>query len=197
MAVALPPTQRASGAEVQRSFVWTRERYDEAVNAGVFTPEDNVELLDGHIVPKMPQNKRHRVATVYAHQALAKVFASGSHVQVQAPIALSDRTEPEPDVAIIRGAPLDHDPHPSADAVLLLVEVADSSLLRDRLSKAVLYAEAGVAEYWIVNLQDSVLEVHRDPAGEAYRTKTTHASGETVTPVHAPEASIAIADLLP
>ncbi len=197
MAVAFAPTQRASGAEVQ-PFRWTRERYDEAVNAGVFTPEDQIELLSGEIVEKMPQNNPHRNATLLTGQVLRISFGSAAFIQEEKPVALSDLSEPDPDIAVVRGAVRDYlDDHPGPDALFLLVEIADTSLLRDRVYKARLYAEAGIAEYWIVNLQDRVLEVHRDPSGDAYRTKTTLASGESVTPVHAPEASVAIADLLP
>lgn len=195
MTVALAP---APPAEVQRSFVWTRERYDQAVAAGVFTPDDKVELLEGQIVPVMSQNPPHSVATVLIAEALRSVFPTEAFVQSQAPIALSDRSEPEPDAAVIKGNPRDYrSDHPAPDSILLLAEVSDSALRADRVRKARVYAMAGIAEYWIVNLQDRTLEVHRDPAGEAYRTKTTLNPGDSATPLHAPDASIPVADLLP
>ena len=184
--------------DVQRPYwVWTREQYDRIVEAGVLGPDDEVELLDGQIVPKMPQNRPHRVATVLVGQVLRTAFGEGVHVQEEKPLALSDVSEPEPDVAVVVGSPRDYDPHPGPDSVRLLVEVADSSLLQDRIKKALVYAKAGIAEYWIVNLQDGILEVHRDPMSGAYGTKTTHGRGGAVSPVHAPDASVAVADLLP
>ena len=179
-------------------FLWTRERYDRMVEAGVLTPDDKVELIEGQIVPQMSQNEPHAVVTGLVGDALRVVFASGAHIRDEKPIALSDLSEPEPDLAVVPGARRDYlDDHPKPDVILLLVEVADTSLMGDRLRKAPLYAEAMIVEYWIVNIQDCVLEVHRDPAGGTYRTKTTLAAGDTVSPVHAPDARIPVADLLP
>jgi Uma2 family endonuclease len=199
MAVAPPALSPRAPVEARPSrWLWTRERYDRAVNAGVFTPDDEVELLDGEIIEKMPQNNPHRTATLLAGQALRAVFGPDAFAQEEKPIALSDQSEPEPDVAVVRGTIRDHlADHPGPGAILLLVEVADSSLFRDRVWKARLYAAAGVPEYWIVNLPGRVLEIHRDPAGGAYRTKTTHEPGESVTPLARPETSIVVADLLP
>lgn len=187
-----PPPQAEAGA-----FYWTREQYDRIVEAGVLGPDDKVELIDGQIVSKIPQNRPHRVATTLVGQALRSVLGTGVFVQEEKPVALSDLSEPEPDVAVVEGSPRDYDPHPGPASILLLVEVADSSLLQDRVRKARAYATASIVEYWIVNLQDQTLEVHRDPAGGTYRTKTTHERGGAVSPVHAPGASVAVADLLP
>ncbi|MDT0630347.1 Uma2 family endonuclease [Rubrivirga sp. S365] len=181
----------------QPHWVWTREQYDRIVEAGVLGPDDKVELLDGQIVPKMPQNRPHRVATTLVGQALRAVLGTDVFVQEEKPVALSDLSEPEPDVAVVFGSPRDYDPHPGPKAIALLVEVADSSLLRDRVRKAQVYAEAGIPEYWIVNLQDQILEVHRDPAGGAYGTKATHGRGGAVSPLGAPDATVAVTDLLP
>ena len=179
-------------------FRWTREQYDRMVQAGILTEDHKVELLDGEITPKMSQNEQHAVATGLVSDVLRVVFGASAHVRDEKPIALSELSEPEPDHAIVRGARRDYlAGHPAVADVLLLVEVSDSSLIRDRIRKAVLYAEAGVAEYWIVNLVDRVLEVHRDPAGGAYRTKTTHEPGDAVAPLGAPDSSVAVADLLP
>ena len=180
------------------SFQWTRERYDLAVESGVFTPDDKIELLEGELVPIMSQNSLHRVATALVVEALRKIFGRRGFVQSQAPIALSGWSEPEPDAVVVKGGPRDYmEDHPGPAAMLLIVEVSDSTLRKDRSRKAFLYAEAGIVEYWIVNLQDSILEVHRDPSGDAYRTKMTLGSGETVSPIQAPDATIAVADLLP
>ena len=189
---------QAVRVETDQPFRWTRERYDQAVEAGVLTPDDKVELLDGEVVAKMPQNNPHQVATGLVSAALRAAFGPGVHTRDEKAVALSDLSKPEPEVAVVRGQRRDYLDHaPTPDAILLLVEVADSSILRDRIRKAALYAEAGVPEYWIVNLVDRTLEIHRDPVGGVYRTKTTLTPEETVVPTGAPEASIAVIDLLP
>lgn len=104
--------------------------------------------------------------------------------------------EPEPDLAVVPGGPRDHlDEHPSAAA--LVVEVAESSLDYDRREKAGLYARAGFVEYWIVNLRDRCLEVHRQPSPAGYGEVTSLAADVTISPIEAPGARIAIASLLP
>ncbi|HLT45785.1 MAG TPA: Uma2 family endonuclease [Rubricoccaceae bacterium] len=193
-AVAPAPLRPETG----QRFRWTRERYDRAVDAGVLTTADRVELLDGEIVQKMSQNEPHAVSTTLASDLLRSVFGDGFHVRTQLPIALSEVSEPEPDVAVVRGNVRDYlDDHPDPSSIVLLVEVADSSLMDDRVHKAILYADAGITEYWIVNLMDRLLEVHREPVGAAYRTKTTFGPEGTVAPLHAPDARISVADLLP
>lgn len=184
-------------ASADEPMLWTRERYDRAVDAGILTPGDRVELLDGLIVAKMSQNRPHRISVIVAAEALRSAFSPGAHVQEEKPIALSDLSEPEPDIAVVKGSPRDYDPHPDPEALLLVVEVADSSLFTDRLRKAGMYADAGVAEFWLVNLRDRTLEVYRDPAGGAYRSKATYDPSASVSPVNAPDASIPVSDLLP
>jgi Uma2 family endonuclease len=135
--------------------------------------------------------------------ALARALGPAWEVRSQGPIALDDASEPEPDVAVVRGGPRDYaEAHP-ADPVLV-VEVALSSLGFDREHKASLYARAGRPEYWIVNLVDRVLEVRREPApsfsapyGWDYRVVETLGPEQRVRLLAAPVAEIAVADLLP
>lgn len=179
-------------------FRWTRERYDQAVEAGIFTTDDKVELLDGEVIAKMPQNGPHQVTTGLVSDVLRAAFGTAYHTRDEKAVNLSDLSKPEPDVAVVRGNRRDYlQAAPAVGDIALLVEVSDSTLIQDRVRKAALYAEAGIAEYWIVNLQDRVLEIHRDPAGGAYRTKTTHEPGDAVAPLGAPDANVAVADLLP
>ena len=121
---------------------------------------------------------------------------------VQAPVALDDESEPEPDVAVVRGSAREYwDQHPSRP--VLVVEVADSSIALDRELKASLYARAGVPEYWIVSIPDGVVEVHRQPAPSAdaaygwrYAEVERLERGATITPVAAPPAAVPVAALL-
>src|SRR5438128_2201011 len=162
-----------------------------------------IELLDGLLLVKEPQHSRHRTAVLLVAKAVERAFAEGWFVQTQSPIILGDRSEPEPDVCLIRGSPRDYvNAHPTRPA--LIVEVAQSGLALARGRKAAAYARAGIADYWILNLDDRVLEVHREPArpGPA-RRNWGHAAIETlgadtaVTPLAAPAATTRVADLLP
>jgi Uma2 family endonuclease len=179
-----------------------RVEYDRLVDLGMFQGE-RLELLDGLLVVREPQKSPHASTVAHLGRVLEAAFGPGWHARLQAPLALDDDSEPEPDVAIVSGAPLDYfDAHPSTAA--LIVEVADSSLRLDRRFKAGLYARAGLSEYWIANLVDDVLEVHREPRparraefGAVYRSVEILRPPATVTPLAAPSVRIAVADLLP
>lgn len=183
-----------------RTRRWTRAEYARAIDACIFREDEPLELLAGRLVVAEPKHRPHAVATGLVAEALRGAFGAGWYVQVQDPIALDTRSEPEPDVAIVRGAPRDyprdHPAHP-----VLVVEVAEWSLRLDRGLKARLYARAGIPEYWIVNLVDRVLEVHRAPQRQGRRPKYDDiqilGSEASVSPLAAPAAPIAVADLLP
>ena len=181
---------------------WRRAEYDRLVELGMFIGE-RLELLDGLLVVGEPQGSPHAAIVMHVGQVLTSAFGAGWHARLQAPLALDDDSEPEPDVAIVTGAALDYlAGHPSRAA--LIVEVAESSLRLDRRFKAELYARAGLPEYWIVNLVDRALEVHRDPqvvTGDdvraVYRAVEVLRPPATVTPVAAPAVTIPVADVLP
>lgn len=193
-------------ARIIESEVETRRlrrfEYDRLVELGMFTGE-RLELLDGLLVVREPQHSPHATAVRLVQRTLERVFGAGWDVRSQLPFALDDDSEPEPDVVVVPGDPRDYTAaHPSRCA--LLVEVADRSLLFDRRKKAVLYARARIADYWIVNLQEHVVEVHRDPRRNARRAHGwgyTHIDlvrpPGTITPLAAPLADVPVADLLP
>ena len=181
----------------------TRVRYDRLVDAGIFGPEDRVELLDGLLVAREPQGGRHATAVFLVRDALEKVFGRAYYVREEKPIALDDQSEPEPDVVVVAGRPRDYrDAHPSQP--VLIVEVADTSLALDRVRKGGLYARAGVADYWVLNLIDEVLEVYREPVrapsaryGWRYDSVSLLRRNAVVTPLAAPSARIRVSALLP
>jgi Uma2 family endonuclease len=182
---------------------WTRREYGRLIDQEVLDEDEPIELLDGRLLVKEPQHSWHRTAVLLVARALDRAFGDGWFVQVQSPIALDDRSEPEPDVCVVRGSPRDYvDSHPSRPA--LVVEVVQSGLRVARGRKAVAYARAGIADYWIVNLADRVVEVLREPArpGPALRRWTYTAverlgPGAVVAPLAASTARIPVADLLP
>ena len=180
----------------------TRVRYDQLIDAGIFGPEDRVELLDGLLVAREPQGRRHAAVVGLVRAALEKAIGRAYHVREEKPIALDDRSEPEPDVVVVPGTPRDYlDEHPSRP--VLLVEVAETSLAIDRVRKGSLYARAGIADYWVVNLSEELLEVYREPVrpapGSAWKYDSLRLLGRDaiVTPLAAPRARIRVAALLP
>lgn len=178
------------------TYRWSRDVYDHAVEAGVFGPEDRIELIEGELVMMTPHGSRHATVIRLVNRALSAAFGEGCIVQCQLPLAIAADSEPEPDVAVVEGEIADYrDAHPSS--ALLVVEVADDSLRSDRSIKRRLYARCGIPEYWIVAFPDAALEVCRDPAGEDYRDVAVLRAGETVAPLAAPAARIAVGDLLP
>ena len=180
---------------------WTRPEYDRLIEYGVFSTGEPVELLDGLLVVREPQGGRHAMAVRMVEEALRRVFPAGRDVRTQLPIALDPDSEPEPDVSVVAGSFRDY-PTAHPTSAVLVVEVADASLALDRGEKAALYARAGVPEYWIVDLVNAQLEVRRDPrpdasAGTRYATVLLLARGATVSPLDAPHATVAVADLVP
>jgi Uma2 family endonuclease len=194
---------RAALAAIPRRR-WTRAEFHRALTLGVFRPDERLELIGGELVEKMsPQESPHATSIRLVEEALRVAFPSGHDVRVQLPLTLGEDSEPEPDVAVVVGSIRDFEEHHPTSAVLV-VEVADSSLRTDRGTKAGLYAAAGIADYWIVNLIDRVLEIHRDPAGMAdkpfghhYRSITRHDELARVSPSAAAVATVHVADLLP
>lgn len=174
------------------------EDYHRLCEVGLLDEDAPVELLEGWIAPKMPHSPLHD-ATVHALQKLLMQLLLGWEVRVQSAVVTAD-SEPEPDIAVVIGPGSRYrDHHPSTGEILLIVEVADSSLLKDRRKSAV-YSSIEVPAYWIVNLQDRSIEVRQepDPAGRAYRTVRTFRDGETIDIADAGNvlATIAVTDVL-
>src|SRR5437773_2956171 len=182
---------------------WSRQEYERMIDAGVLTPQDRVELIDGEIVTMTPQKSRHATGVSLAEIALHQAFGELVYVRTQLPLALDPASEPEADVAVVTGSPRDYrDAHPST--ALLIVEVADASLVFDRTTKAGLYARAGIPDYWLLNLVDQVVEVHRTPQRStgappawSYAAVERHGSRDRVAPLARPDRFVAVEELLP
>jgi Uma2 family endonuclease len=180
---------------------WTRQEYDRMVEAGVLTEDDRVELIGGEILTVTPQKSPHATAVSLAEDALRRLLASDMYVRTQLPLALSNDSEPEPDIAIVRGSIRDYrDAHP--ESAVLIVEVADASIAFDRRIKGSLYARAGIQDYWIINLVDSLVETFSEPkADPSSRFGSSYAQSKRLT--HGESISlpfggvVSAADLLP
>jgi Uma2 family endonuclease len=175
---------------------FTREEYERMAEAGVFPPEERVELIDGVIYNLNPQSSRHATALLLAETALRSVFGHGYCIRVQMPLSLDGGSAPEPDVAVVAGSPRDYrDGHPTR--ALLVLEVADASLGHDRQRKAPIYAHAGIPQYLLLDLQREFLELFSDTLSGVYRRHQTLKRGERVPLGELSGAFLAVADLLP
>jgi Uma2 family endonuclease len=184
-----------------RRLRWTADQYYRLAELGFFRNR-RVELIDGDIIAMSAVNPPHSIGLDLLGDALRAAFGPGCRVRIQQPLDIGRRTQPEPDAAVVRGLARDFVDHPRN--ALLLVEVSDTTLRYDRHVKAHLYALAGLADFWIVNLVDRQLEVHRNPGPDPDRKGRFRYADVTVvpaeghaTPLAAPQARIAVADLLP
>jgi Uma2 family endonuclease len=180
---------------------WTREEYYRMAELGWFHAQ-RVELIEGEIMVLSPQGPSHTYLTDHVAKLLRKSGWTSVWVRIQFPIDFGPYSDPEPDASVVAGSSADYrTAHPTS--ALLIVEVSDTTLVYDRGRKASLYAMRGVAEYWIVNVNEDQLEVHRDPGvdlaqpfGHGYASVTVRHRGEMVTPQAAPHLSFSVADLL-
>ena len=177
---------------------YSAEGYFSLVQKGLLAPDERVELLDGLIVAMSPHDPAHASGVRRVYRALERVLGPEPLISVQLPLVSGSMSVPEPDVCVLPGRENDYVAAHPRDA-LLVVEVSDSSLAQDRLTKSRIYARAGIPTYWIVNLRTRVVEwqADPDPAGRAYRAKGI-ASGTDVVPFAAfPGVVITADDLLP
>lgn len=208
----VPPTEPATPAAPPASVVdpefgplfrMSVEQYLEAIRVGIFTADDKAELLEGVLVAKMGRKPPHVFATRRVFARLAALLPAGWFVAKEDPFQSSDSV-PEPDGMILRGTDEDYrDRYPTAADVPLIVEVAESSLARDRGVKRRAYARAGLPTYWLVELVARQVEVYTDPSGPAevpdYRTKHTLGPDDELTVVldGREVGRIAVRDILP
>jgi Uma2 family endonuclease len=170
-----------------------RTEYDRLVESGAFEHE-RIELLEGKLVAMSARGRPHVYGVTCLNRALVLALGERSLVQTQGPVAASDDSEPEPDIAVL--APGDYlDDHPRT--ALLVIEVAESSRRVDLGLKARLYAQMAVPDYWVLDLERRELVVHRRPEGERYREVRTFGETEKVSPLEFADAELALASVLP
>jgi Uma2 family endonuclease len=185
-----------------RTRRFSRTEYERMIGLGIFQPGEAIELIGGQLMVAEPQGAAHYTAIQKTARALEAAFGPRWTVRTQGPIGLDEDSEPEPDVVVVPGSPDDYGrAHPSRPT--LTVEVAQESLDLDRLRKGSLYARAGLADYWVLNLVDRILEVYREPVPDAaapfgwrYARQEAFEPSARVTPLAAPR-SIPVSRLLP
>jgi Uma2 family endonuclease len=181
-------------AATRRRF--TRAEYHRMAEVGILREHDRIELIKGEIVEMSPIGRRHKAFVGNLNQLLAVRLAGRAVVWMQNPIVLADDTEPEPDVTVLRRRPVSYkEQEARAEDVLLLIEVADSSLDYDRSTKLRLYADAGIPEYWVVDCTAETVEIHRTPGAEGYRDVTGVAGGATLGLQAFPDVELTTTDI--
>jgi Uma2 family endonuclease len=179
--------------EPERVRPLLRAEYERLVESGAFAGE-RVELLDGVLVTMTPQDAPHAYVVERLARALTLALGDRAIIRVQSPLALGDRSEPEPDLAVVE--PSDYSAeHPSS--AILVVEVATSSLRRDRRIKAPLYARARIPEFWLVDVTTRCVEVHRNPQPTGYEAVTTYAENGMMVVAAFPDVLVRIDTILP
>ncbi|MDZ7963235.1 MAG: Uma2 family endonuclease [Aulosira sp. DedQUE10] len=175
--------------------LWTVEEYHRMIDAGILTTDDKVELLDGRIIQMSPQKPPHAGTTQRASDYFKTQLTGKAHVRMQLPITLST-SEPEPDIAVVRIDPAAYgDHHPTPSEILLLIEVSYSTFNIDREEKALIYAKAGIAEYWILDVLERQVYVLRQPAESGYQEITVLTEDAAIAPLAFPEIVIPFCEL--
>ena len=178
-------------------YRFTVDEYHRLGEAGILGEDDRVELIDGEIVMMTPIGVRHAASVNRLNELLVDRYRGGGIVQVQNPIGLDDRSEPQPDLSVLRLSDgYYRDRRPLPDDVLLVVEVADSSIGYDRGTKLPLYASAAIAELWIVDLGRELVDVYRKPVPGGYAERHTYRRGERI-PLPGIDAELEVDAILP
>ena len=173
------------------------EQYQQMGKAGIFDPEAHIELIQGDIIPMTPIGLKHTITINRSNQFFVQALKGQGIVSIQNPIRLPNYSEPQPDIAILR--PRDDfyaGKFPQAEDVLLLIEVADSSLQYDRTTKLALYSEYGILEYWIANLERDIIEIYRQPQNKSYlKQSLIDIFGIPFAPIAFPEMTMTLKDI--
>lgn len=193
-----PQTAKNGNDIFKKPFHISVEMYDEMIEKGILDENDNVELLNGEIIEKMPKGTKHTSATRRITKFFYKVLDENIVIQVQDPIRLEDSSEPEPDIVLARPDENNYSQrHPSPADILLIIEVSDTTIRLDRNDKYFAYAKAGIKHYLIVNVENNTIEDYRKPNEDGYQSKQTYQTGERFSLVAFPEIEIAVEDFLP
>ena len=167
--------------------------YHRMVDVGILAADERVELIEGQLYTMAAKGTAHSAAVTRIDRVLSRLLAGRALLRFQDPVQLSDFSEPEPDVAVVQLNPLDYeDHHPTPAEIFWLIEVADSTLRRDRDLKVPVYGRAGIAEYWILDVQERCLYVFRQPEAGGYGMEQTLYEGDTVAPLAFPDCEIAL-----
>lgn len=177
---------------------WSVQDYHRMSEVGMLGADERTELLDGQITLMAPKGTPHVTALHLLANALLSQLGDRALVRTQDPICLSDVSEPEPDLAVVRGSILDYaEAHPRPAQIDLIVEVADSTLKQDCEIKDKLYAQAAIADYWVLDLKNRQLHLFQDPSPSGYRRHLILAEPNQAAPLAFPDVTISLSAILP
>ena len=180
-----------------RTHNFTVDEYHRMAEAGVFHEDDRVELIDGQVVEMTPIGPRHAGCVNRLNGLLSRLGGGNVTVSIQNPVLLGERGEPQPDVTVLRHRADGYATrHPEPADILLVIEVADTSVESDRQVKIPLYAQAGIPEAWLVNLPADRIEVYRNPVRGKYAKVTSASRDHTLTPLEVPSATLSVDRIL-
>ncbi|XHR84809.1 MAG: Uma2 family endonuclease [Gloeotrichia echinulata GP01] len=178
--------------------LWTVDEYHRMAEAGIFGGDERVELLAGKIIWMSAKGTAHRSAVARTDRLLQNSLRNLALICVQDPVKLNERSEPEPDIAVVKVDPLDYaDHHPTPGEIYLIIEVADSSLKVDCETKAKAYSQAGIRDYWVLDVVNRQLHIFREPTEDGYQNEMILGENGTISPLQFPDLQIAIFDMLP
>ena len=180
---------------VRRRF--TVEEYHHLGAIGFFAPDERVELIEGELIVMPPIGSRHAACVDRTAKLLFRFNRDDLHIRVQGPVTIEPRSEPQPDILVLRGRTDFYVAgHPRPQDVYLAIEVADSTLAFDLGRKQRMYARAGIRELWVVDLQRDRIHVFRQPEGGSYGEHTIHERGDAITLIAFPELTVVVNDIL-
>jgi Uma2 family endonuclease len=175
--------------------LFTVDEYHRMAEAGILGADERVELIEGEIVQMAPIGPRHAGCVINATRMFITRLGDHAVVSPQNPVIIRPRSEPQPDLLLLRPRAVSYSRElPASHDVLLAVEVADTTVRFDRVVKSRLYARAGIAEFWLCLTMDGAVEVYREPGPDGYASVTLHGSGETVSSLAFPAVSFAVTD---
>ncbi|MEA5531652.1 Uma2 family endonuclease [Dolichospermum sp. UHCC 0684] len=178
--------------------LWTVDEYHRMAEAGIFEPSERVELLEGKIIWMVAKGTAHSSAVGRTNKLLQNRLGNQAWIAVQDPVKLNERSEPEPDIAVVKIDPLDYaDHHPTPAEIYLIIEVADSSLKLDTEIKAKAYSQAGIKDYWVLDVVKRELIVFRNPTTEGYQNRETITEHQNISPLDFPDLEIVVSQMLP
>lgn len=194
------PVVSSQFSQLDRSVrLWTVDEYYRMAEVGILQPDERVELIAGKIYQKMsPQGRPHYTTITRTERILRQSLGAKALLRIQAPVHLNDYSEPEPDIAVVYPDPMDYiEHHPYPQDILLLIEVADTTLKRDCQLKAKEYANAEIKDYWVLDVNNRQLYLFREPTGEGYFSQIILSENEEVSPLEFPELKLVVRDMLP
>lgn len=181
-----------------RFKTWTVEEYHRLSEMGLLTGADRTELLAGQIILMAAKGTPHVTSLQLLADQLRDQLGKSALIRLQDPIQLDDQSEPEPDLVVVRGMVLDYaDRHPQPSDVYLVVEIADSTLKQDCEVKDKLYAQAKIADYWVVDVRNRQLHIFRNPSPTGYTSHLILQEPHQISPLAFPDLTLALTAILP